>query len=476
MEVLTIRKTKIVCTLGPASESKEMITRLVEAGLDVVRLNLSHGNYRDHGQKIQLVREVEDDLGKTIGIMLDTRGPEVRTGSLIGGTVELKTGDKIIITTDKIEGDSNKISVSYLGLPQDVEPGAKILIDDGLIELEVLKIIDKEIYCKILNGGVLGSKKGVNIPGVSLSLPALTDVDKEYIKFGIKMGINFIAASFVRKARDVRAIKNILSNNNEKGIYIIAKIENQEGVDNIDEIIEEADGIMIARGDLGVEIPPEQVPIIQKRLIRKCNEAAKPVITATQMLESMIRNPRPTRAEASDVANAIFDGTDAIMLSGESAIGHYPLEAVKTMDTIAREIEDSAFYREVFSIYNDKISKTVTEAISFASCKTAIDLKAKCIITSTSSGHTARMVSRYRPYTPIVAVTHDKFVKHFLTICWGVYPLQVTESKTTDEMIDNAISTALGYGMIDKGDLVTITAGVPVSMSGTTNLIEVLVV
>jgi len=475
-----MRKTKIVGTLGPASDSKEMLAKLVDAGLDVARLNLSHGDYKDHGKKIELIREVEDDTGKTIGIMMDTRGPEIRLGVLKEGNVLLKSGEEITLTTDEVEGDSSCVSISYKGITNDVEIGSVILVDDGLLEFKVIEINEKTIKCRVVNGGMLGSRKGVNIPGASLNLPALTDTDKEYIRFGIKMEINFIAASFVRKARDVLAIRAFLDNQGARGIYIIAKIENQEGVDNIDEILEVADSIMIARGDLGVEIPPEQVPVIQKMLIRKCNEAGKPVITATQMLDSMIRNPRPTRAEASDVANAIFDGTDAIMLSGESAIGKYPIEAVKTMDNIAREIEESAFYQEVIyktALKNKAKSSTITEAMSFSTCKIARDIEAKCIISATSNGLTARMVSKFRPNTQIIAVTNDKFVKHFLTICWGVYPLQLAvESTGTDELIENAISTASSYGMVKCGDLVTITAPAPLAVSDTTNLIEVLVV
>ncbi len=475
-----MRKTKIVGTLGPASDSKEMLAKLVDAGLDVARLNLSHGDYEDHGKKIELIREVEDDTGKTIGIMMDTRGPEIRLGVLKEGNVLLKSGEEITLTTDEVEGDASCVSISYKGITNDVEIGSVILVDDGLLEFKVTEINEKSIKCRVVNGGMLGSRKGVNIPGASLTLPALTDTDKEYIRFGIKMEINFIAASFVRKARDVLAIRAFLDNQGARGIYIIAKIENQEGVDNIDEIIEVADSIMIARGDLGVEIPPEQVPVIQKMLIRKCNEAGKPVITATQMLDSMIRNPRPTRAEASDVANAIFDGTDAIMLSGESAIGKYPIESVDTMDTIAREIEGSAFYQEIMyktALKNKAKSSTITEAMSFATCKTAMDIGAKCIISATSNGTTARMVSKFRPNTQIVAVTNNKFVKHFLTLCWGIYPLQLAvESTGTDELIDNAISTVSSYGMVKSGDLVTITAPAPLSVSDTTNLIEVLVV
>lgn len=478
--LLRMRKTKIVGTIGPASDSKEMIAKLVDNGLDVARLNLSHGSYEEQCKKIELIREVEDDTGKTIGIMFDTRGPEVRTGSLKDSNVLLNTGDEIVLTTEEVEGDSSCVSVSYEDVTKDISVGARILLDDGLLELKVLEVNGNELRCRIINGGILGSHKGVNIPGALLGLPVLTNMDKEFIRFGIKMDINFIAASFVRKAQDIIAIRAFLNNEGAQGIYIIAKIENQEGVDNIDEILEVADGIMIARGDLGVEIPPEQVPVIQKRVIRKCNEVGKPVITATQMLDSMIRNPRPTRAEASDVANAIFDGTDAIMLSGESAIGKFPIESLKTMDRIAKEIEESAFYQELMnktSLKNREKLCNITESISFASCKTAMDIGAKCIISATTTGVTARMVSKYRPTTQIIAVTHDKFVKHFLTICWGVHPIQLpVKSESTDELIDNSISTVVGYGLLKSGDIVTITAGVPTNMAGKTNLIEVLTI
>ena len=469
-----MRKTKIVCTLGPKSNSKDKIYELVKAGMDVARLNFSHGEYKEYQQIMENIREIEDETGKTIGIMLDTKGPEIRTGKVKNDEVVLKSGDEIILTTTEIQGNSSRVSVSYDKLPQDIEPDSQILVDDGLIELKVLDIENNEIKCKIINGGKLGSKKGINIPEVSLTLPALTEVDKKDIRFGIEMDINFIAASFMRKAKDVVEIRELLKKENAENIYIISKIENQKGVDNIDEILDVSDGIMIARGDLGVEIPPEQVPVIQKKLIRKCNQTAKPVITATQMLNSMINNPRPTRAEASDVANAIFDGTDAIMLSAETAIGDYAVDSVRTMDTIAREIETSESYQGICTVNKNPASTTVTEAISFASCKTAMDLGAQCIITSTNSGLTARMVSKNRPLPPIIAVTPNKFVKHFLTLAWGVYPLQVVESKTTDEMIDNAIAVVKEHDLVEEGDLVTITAGVPVGVSGTTNLIEVI--
>lgn len=468
-----MRKTKIVVTLGPVSETREVLTELVKAGLDVARLNFSHGNHEEHGKRIEVIKKVEAELGKPIGIMLDTKGPEIRTGILKEDKVELIKGEEIILTTEEIKGDSKRVSVSYRGLPDDVKSGTRILIDDGLIELKVLEVKENEIKCRIINGGTLGSRKGVNLPGVSVNLPALTDKDRNDIKFGIEKGVHFIAASFVRKASDVIEIRKLLEEEGANDIQIISKIENQEGVDNIDEILEVSEGIMIARGDLGVEIPAEQVPVIQKSIIQKCNELAKPVITATQMLDSMIRNPRPTRAEASDVANAIFDGTDATMLSGESAAGDYPIDAVKTMARIAEEAEKCTHYKEV--LRHRKINKpsTVTDAISFASCEAATDLGAEAIITATGSGLTARMVSKYRPLLPIVAVTPNKRVQHMLTLSWGIIPLVVKESRTTDEMMETSINAALENGLVKKGDLVVITAGAPVGIPGTTNLIKV---
>lgn len=472
-----MRKTKIVCTLGPASSDKNTLRQLVKAGIDVARLNFSHGNYDENKERIKYIKELEDELNQSIGIMLDTKGPEIRTGELKEEEIELITGEEIILTTRKFKGDRSRISVTYQDICQDLSVGSIILLDDGLIELEVVAIEDNEMRCKIINGGKLGSRKGVNIPGEKVNLPGLTQKDREDIKFGIQQGVHFIAASFVRRAADVIEIRKLLEEEKERGngIKIIAKIENQQGVNNIEEIIEVADGIMIARGDLGVEIPPEKVPAIQKMIINRCNKAAKPVITATQMLESMIRNPRPTRAEASDVANAIFDGTDATMLSGESAIGSYPVKAVETMARIAKEVEKSPSYKNSLKSKGDTL-QTVTEAISFASCETATDLDAAAIITATGSGYTARMVSRYRSLTPIIAVTPDEVVQHTLTLSWGIYPLLVSHSNSTDEMIDNAITAALEYDLVDEGDLVTVTAGVPVGIPGTTNLIKVDVV
>ncbi len=467
-----MRRTKIVCTLGPASNDRDILLEMARQGMDVARFNFSHGEHDEHRHRMSLVREVEKELGKPIGLMLDTQGPEIRTGDLKEGEVELEEGEEIIVTTGDIEGDNEVICVDYENLPGDLEPGSKILIDDGLIELEVLSVAGDEINTKIMNGGSLGTYKGVNLPGVEVKLPALTEKDRKDITFGCEQEVHFVAASFVRKADDVIEIRKLLEEHDSEDINIIPKIENEEGVENIDEIIEVSDGIMVARGDLGVELPAEKVPIIQKQIIDKCNEAAIPVITATQMLDSMIRNPRPTRAEASDVANAIFDGTDAIMLSGESAAGSYPVEAVRTMDRIAVETENSLTYSERLSSLRPA-GKTATEAISHASCETAINLEADAIITATDSGLTARMVAKYRPFIKIIAVTPGERVRHFLTLTWGVYPLLSEKAETTDKMIQMSIDAALDEGLIENGDLVTVTAGAPVGVPGTTNLIKV---
>lgn len=471
-----MRKTKIVCTLGPATNDKEIIKQVVNSGMNIARMNFSHGDHAEHKQRIDMVKAAEKETGKTVGLMLDTKGPEIRTGEMKGDKIQLEAETELVISKEDVEGTTEKISVSYKKLAQDMEVGNRILIDDGLIELEVTAVDGDDVVTRVVNGGELGSRKGVNLPGVKVSLPALTDKDISDIRFGVEQGMHFIAASFVRKANDVIEIRKILEESGNEDIFIIAKIENQEGVENLDSILEVADGIMVARGDLGVEIPPEKVPIVQKIMIKKCNEASKPVITATQMLDSMIRNPRPTRAEASDVANAIYDGTDATMLSGESAAGKYPVESVKTMAQIATEVENSESYKEKFAGKYEFKADSVTAAISLATCQTSEELGAEAIITSTGSGLTARTVSKYRPQTPIIAVTPNKRVLHQLAMTWGVSPLLAARSSTTDEMMDNAISTAVEHKLIEEGDLVTITAGTPVGISGTTNLIKIDVV
>lgn len=473
-----MRKTKIVCTIGPASESVEKLTQLIEAGMNVARLNFSHGDFQEHGQRIQNIRVAAEKTGKTVAILLDTKGPEIRTNNMQDGAIELRAGENIIISMNEVEGTADKFSVTYAGLIEDVHTGSKILLDDGLIGLEVTKIdkANSEIHTKILNSGTLKNKKGVNVPGVSVNLPGITEKDAQDIIFGIEQGVDFIAASFVRRASDVLEIRQLLEEHNASYINIIPKIENQEGVDNIDEILEISDGLMVARGDLGVEIPAEEVPLVQKKLIKECNAQGKPVITATQMLDSMQRNPRPTRAEASDVANAIFDGTDAIMLSGETAAGSYPVEAVQTMHNIASRAESALDHKEILSNRSKDNEHNITDAIGQSVAHTALNLDVNAIITPTESGHTARMISKYRPKAPIVAVTSNDYVSRRLSLTWGVYPQIGQKASTTDDMLDIAVEESVNSGIVASGDLVVITAGVPVGEAGTTNLMKIHVV
>lgn len=472
-----MKKTKIVCTIGPASESEEVLEGLIKNGLNIARLNFSHGNYEEHKMRIDTIKKVRDKLDLPVGIILDTKGPEIRTGKFKDGSVDLEEGQEFILTSRDLIGDNTIGSMTYENLPNDVKVGDTILIDDGLIGLEVIDILGKtDIKCIVKNSGTVKDHKGINVPGVKTSLPAVTDKDIQDIKFGIENGIDFIAASFIRKAEDILDIRRILEENDASRIQIIAKIENHEGVDNIDEIIQVSDGIMVARGDLGVEILTEDIPIIQKNIIKKCNEAGKPVITATQMLDSMIRNPRPTRAEVTDVANAIFDGTDAIMLSGETAAGKYPIEAVKVMHNIAIRTEEYLDYRQILKMKSLGRDITTTNAISRATCTTAQDLGASAIVTATSSGYTARAVSKFRPKAPIIAATTSKDVMRKLSLIWGVYPVLSSNSESTDEVIDLSIHSAMEKGYVKEGDLIVITAGIPVGVSGTTNLIKVHVI
>ena len=470
----TMKKTKIICTIGPTSEKEEVLRQLMLAGMNVVRVNLSHGNHEEHKKRLETIKKVREELELPIGIMLDTRGPEIRIGNFKDNEVHLEEGQHFTLTTRDILGDETIVNVSYEGLPKDVKSGDTILIDDGLIELDVIEIKEEtDIVCLVKNGGSVSDHKGINLPGIKVNLPAVTEKDYDDILFGIENGIDFIAASFIRKADNVLEIRKILEENGGEHIHIISKIENQEAVDNIDEILKVSDSIMVARGDLGVEITTEEIPILQKQLIRKCNEAGKPVITATQMLDSMIRNPRPTRAEVTDVANAIFDGTDAIMLSGETAAGKYPLESVKTMYNIAMKAESALDYKQIFKTKSDINGVSSTNAISKATCTTAQDLGASAILTATSSGYTALAVSKFRPKAPIIAATTSETVMRRLSIVWGVYPVLSAESKSTDEVIDLSIHSALENDFIEQGDLIVITAGIPVGVSGTTNLIKV---
>ncbi|HHX50081.1 MAG TPA: pyruvate kinase, partial [Clostridia bacterium] len=468
-----MRHSKIVCTLGPASETVAVLKEMIIAGMNVARLNLSHGSLPEHERRIRNVRQAAQETGINVAILLDTKGPEIRIGDL-EENINLKEGQKLVLTTEDVLGSRERIPVRYPGLARDVKPGTKILIDDGLIELVVERVMDTEIFCSVENPGELSGGKGVNVPGALINLPAVTAKDRQDILFGISLQVDFIAGSFIRSASDVLDIRRILEEN-QGDIQVIAKIENRSGVDNIDEILEVADGIMVARGDLGVEIPAEEVPLLQKRIIEKCNLLGKPVITATQMLDSMIRNPRPTRAEASDVANAIFDGTDAIMLSGETAIGKYPVEAVKTMARIAEKTEDALPDQ---NFRNDSLltRTSITGSIGHATHTVARELGAVAIITPTTSGSTTRMVSRYRPRAPIVAATPDARVLRQLLLVWGARPVLVKKMEGTDAMIAEAVQAALRINIISPGDLVVITAGVPVGVPGTTNLLKVHVV
>ena len=460
-----IKKTKIVCALGPVSENEETLRELIKNGLNVCRLNFSHGSHEEHKGRMDLVKKLREELNMPTAILLDTKGPEIRTGKFDAPEVLLEEGQTFTITMKDVMGNKEMCTVSYKGLANDVKTGDTILIDDGLVGLTVKEVNGDDIVCEVQNSGIVKNHKGVNVPGVKVNLPAITEKDRSDIEFGIEQGIDFIAASFVSKVSDVLAIREILEENNATHIKIISKIENQEGVDNLDEIIEVSDGIMVARGDLGVEIPTEEIPVVQKLMIKKCNEAGKPVITATQMLDSMIRNPRPTRAEVTDVANAIYDGTDAIMLSGETAAGKYPVEAVKTMATIAKRAEETMRNRRT------KInkSKNVTDAISYATCTTAMDLDARAILSSTASGHTARMVSKFRPDCPIIATTSDESVRRQLSLTWGVLPVMRNKSANTDQVIVNSIEAAKTAEYVNENDIVVITAG----GSETTNLIKV---
>ncbi len=470
-----MRKTKIVCTIGPASESPEMLEQLIEAGMNVARLNFSHGSHEEHAIRIASIRDAAEKVGKPVGILLDTKGPEIRTHTMENGELHLVTGQVIDISMKEVVGNESVFSVTYEQLIEDVDQNDIILLDDGLIELRVLaKDLERGLIHTIVeNAGVLKNKKGVNVPGVAIKLPGITEKDAQDILFGIEQGVDFIAASFVRTAKDVLEIRELLEQNNGSHIQIIPKIENQEGVDNIDAIIEVSDGLMVARGDLGVEIPAEEVPLVQKSLIKKCNQVGKPVITATQMLDSMQRNPRPTRAEASDVANAIMDGTDAIMLSGETAAGLYPLESVQTMYKIADRTEQALNYRQIVSERSREKEANMTEAISQAVAYTSINLNVKAVLAPTESGNTAKMIAKYRPGVPIVAVTGSVNTAQMLTLVWGVQPIVCERVQTTDEILELAVDESLKHGYVNHGDAVVITAGVPVGEAGTTNLMKV---
>ena len=471
---MKIKMTKVVCTIGPKSEKKEVLKELVLSGMNVMRLNFSHGDHEEHGARIKTIREISKETGKHVAILLDTKGPEIRTGSHAEGDVkyDLVEGQDFIVTTDySFKGTPEKISVSYPGMTKDLKPGDTILVDDGLIGLEVKEIKGEEIFCKVKNSGALGQKKGVNLPGVSVSLPALAEKDKADLKFGCEVGVDYIAASFIRKASDVAEVRRVLDENGGENIKIISKIENQEGIDNFDEILELSDGIMVARGDLGVEVPVEEVPFMQKMMIRKCNAVGKPVITATQMLDSMQKNPRPTRAEANDVANAIIDGTDAIMLSGETAKGKYPLEAVEVMDKIARKVDPTIvpFFVKHVTSKND-----ITSAVAEGSADISERLNAKLIIVGTESGRAARDMRRYFPKADILAITNNEKTANQLILTRGVIPYVDATPKTLEEFFILGEAVAKKLNLVEKGDIVIATCGESVFIQGTTNSIKVI--
>ena len=457
-----MKKTKVVCTMGPNTNDRELLKKLIENGMDVARFNFSHGDHEEQKSRMDLLKELRQELNTNTAILLDTKGPEIRTGVLKGGKrIMLKAGEQFTLTTEEIEGDESKVSITYEGLVQDVDAGRVILIDDGLIELKVVGKSEKEIFCEVINGGELGERKGVNVPNVAVRLPAITEKDKDDIHFGVEQGIDFIAASFVRNAECVLEIKAYLKELGAPYVPIIAKVENAEGIKNIDEIIRAADGVMVARGDLGVEIPAEEVPYLQKMIIQKCNMNFKTVITATQMLDSMMRNPRPTRAEVTDVANAVYDGTDAVMLSGETAQGKYPLEALQMMVHIIQNTEQHLDYEGMLEKTGGHLKSGVSSAIGYSSVLAASNLNAKCIITPSVSGATARVVSNLRPRQVILGVTPNERTLRRMSIYWGVKPIKSQAFNTTDDICDGAIELAKVKQFVETGEIVVITAGIP---------------
>ena len=470
-----MKKTKIICTMGPNTYDKECLKQLALAGMNIARLNFSHGDFEEHLNNINRVKAVREELQLPIAILLDTKGPEIRTARIKDNKAVLVEGQNVTITTEDVEGNDKLIPITYKNLPNDVKNGDRILIDDGLLELLVEDCTDTEINCTVITGGEVASKKGINVPNVKVKLPAITEKDKEDIIFGIEHGIDFIAASFVRNADAIKEIRAILKEHNAEDIDIIAKIENSEGVENIDEILKEADGIMVARGDLGVEIPAKDVPFVQKELIQKCNEVYKPVITATQMLDSMIRNPRPTRAEVTDVANAIYDGTDVIMLSGETAMGKYPVEAVKMMSEIAEATEQHLNYELHMKKKKMKQNLDVSSAVAFSSVATAHNVNAKYILTSSMSGGTARVVSKFRPECQIIGLSPVEKTLRKMQIFWGVTPMKTEQVERTSEIFDMAVKTVLEANLVQKNDIMVMTGGATHGDHAITNLMKVYV-
>ena len=471
-----LRKTKIICTLGPAVDNEEQICALIKGGMNAARFNFSHGSHPEHLERLNRLKAVRDRMGAPIATILDTKGPEIRIKSFEAKNVELNAGDTFTLTVDDVPGTAAKVSVTYAKLNQEVEPGQVILVDDGLVAIRVQEIKGSDIVCRVENGGTLSANKSLNIPGAHIQLPALTEKDVADIRFGVENDFDFIAASFVRRAADVEAVREVLRECGGDSVKIIAKIENQEGVDNIDDILASADGVMVARGDLGVEIPAAKVPFLQKQMIRKGLQAGKPVITATQMLDSMMRNPRPTRAEVSDVANAVYDGTGCVMLSGETAGGKYPIEALAAMVDIITETETAIDYWKKFEELQTTASSNVNDAITHTCCLTARDLNASAILTATYSGKSARMICRFRPACPVAAMTMREKTRRQLAICWGVVPFLTGEVNSTDRIFSLTTEVAVKEGLVRPGDTVVITAGVPLGKSGSTNLIKAQVI
>ncbi|MEY8387257.1 pyruvate kinase [Oscillospiraceae bacterium 38-13] len=472
-----LRKTKIICTLGPAVDSEEHISALIKGGMNGARFNFSHGSHPEHLERLNRLKAVRDRMGCPVATILDTKGPEIRIRSFETKTVELAAGSEFVLTVDDVPGTAERVSVTYARLNEEVAPGQEILIDDGLVAMRVREIRGSEILCEVENGGTLSANKSINIPGAHIQLPALTEKDVADIRFGVENDFDFIAASFVRRAADVEAVREVLRQCGGDNVKIIAKIENQEGIDNLDGILEAADGVMVARGDLGVEIPAAKVPALQKQMIRKGLQAGKPVITATQMLDSMMRNPRPTRAEVSDVANAVYDGTSCVMLSGETAGGKYPIEALAAMLEIVTEAEASIDYWKRFQKQLViTTSNNINDAITHTCCLTARDLNARAILAASSSGRTARMICRFRPACPVAALTMHEKTRRQLSICWGVIPFLTGEVNSTDRIFSLSAEVAVKEGLVQPGDTVVITAGVPLGKSGSTNLIKAQVI
>lgn len=477
-----MKKTKVICTMGPRTDDREVMRSLVKNGMDVARFNFSHGNYEEHRQRMDMLKQLRAEEKSNVAILLDTKGPEIRTGVLKDGQkVVLSQGDTFILTAEDVVGDRERVSITYPGLVQDVEKGKRILVDDGLIELEVVGKSKTEINCRVINGGELGERKGINVPNVAVRLPALTEKDKEDIRFGVEQDVDFIAASFVRNAECILELRAWLKELKAPYIPIIAKIENAEGISNIDEILRAADGIMVARGDLGVEIPAEEVPYLQKQMIQKANASFKTVIIATQMLDSMIRNPRPTRAEVTDVANAVYDGTDAVMLSGETAQGKYPLEALRMMVHIVEDTEQHLDYEMLMKKTEAHHMKSTSSALCHAAVTTANNLRARCIITPTVSGVTARVVSKFKPRMDIIGVTPNEAALRRMQLYWGIIPLKSIPLSSTEDVCNGAIDLVCAKQMAEAGDIVVLTAGIPAAnvtaeRGGASNIMRITVI